>query len=148
MKFSFSCSPTEISEELNTKIIDAKADAKKIGQRLTNQDIILKALNSYFGVTEIQIETNIEKLPTIKIEPESQIIRPIESNTGIPKFDMKALGFYTNKETAKMVGCNEADVCRAHKEGLLKQRRNGHVMYQHIDDINEWNKQRIEKKFA
>ena len=61
---------------------------------------------------------------------------------------MKALGFYTNKETAKMVGCNEADVCRAHKEGLLKQRRNGHVMYQHIDDINEWNKQRIEKKFA
>lgn len=148
MKFSFSCSQTEISDELNTKIIDAKADAKKNGQRLTNQDILLKALNSYFGVKEKQIETNVEEFPIIEIKPESQIIQPIESNIGIPKIDMKTLGYYTNKETAKIVGCDESEVCSAHKEGLLKHRRNGHFIYQHIDDIKEWNKQKLAKKFA
>ena len=125
-----------------------KPTQKKNGQKLTNQDIILKALNICFGLKEIQIETNVEELPTTEIKPESQIIQPIESNVGIPKIDMKTLGYYTNKETAKMVGCNEADVCNAHKEGILKHRRNGRLIYQHIDDIKKWNEQRLAKKFA
>lgn len=34
MKFSLSCQPIEITEELNSKIIDAKADAKKMAKNL------------------------------------------------------------------------------------------------------------------
>ena len=65
-----------------------------------------------------------------------------------PKFDYESQGFFTNEQTAKYVSCNEAEVNKAHADGTLKYTRFGRIQYNHIDDINKWNLERIKQKTA
>ena len=62
-------------------------------------------------------------------------------------FDYKSNGYLTNKEAAKFIGCNEAEICNAHKHGTLKSRRTGRVIRQHVDDLKRWNEERLKKMF-
>lgn len=110
---------------------------KKNGLSLKNQDIVLKALRLYYD-SQVRIAE-----PAIDINLADTTIKPLYQ-----KFDYEAQGFLTNEQTAKYVGCSEVEVNKAHAEGALKFTRFGRIQYNKIDDINNWNLERIKQKTA
>lgn len=141
MKFSFA--PIDLPTDLSNAIIDDKAEAKKNGVSLKNQDIVLKALRLYYS-SQVRIAEPAEPIePTFDINLADTTIKPLYQ-----KFDYESQGFLTNEQTAKYVSCNEAEVNKAHADGTLKYTRFGRIQYNHIEDINKWNLERIKQKTA
>jgi hypothetical protein len=135
----FCLAPIDLPTDLSKAIIDDKAEAKKNGVSLKNQDIVLEALRLYYS-SQVRIAEPAE--PT---EPTPDINL---ANTTIKPFDYEAQGLLTNEQTAKYVGCSEVEVNKAHAEGALKFTRFGRIQYNKIDDINNWNLERIKQKNA
>lgn len=133
----FCLAPIDLPTDLSNAIIDDKAEAKKNGVSLKNQDIVLKALRLYYE-SQVRIAE-----PAIGINLADTTIKPLYQ-----KFDYEAQGFLTNEQTAKYVGCSEVEVNKAHAEGALKFTRFGRIQYNKIDDINNWNLERIKQKTA
>lgn len=133
----FSLAPIDLPTDLSNAIIYDKAEAKTNGVSLKNQDIVLKALRLYYD-SQVRIAE-----PTIDINLADTTIKPLYQ-----KFDYEAQGFLTNEQTAKYVGCSEVEVNKAHAEGALKFTRFGRIQYNKIDDINNWNLERIKQKTA
>jgi hypothetical protein len=132
--------PIDLPTDLSNAIIDDKAEAKKNGKSLTNSDIVLKALRLYYD-SQVRIAEPTE--PALNIDLADTTIKPLYQ-----KFDYEAQGFLTNEQTAKYVGCSEVEVNKAHAEGALKFTRFGRIQYNKIDDINNWNLERIKQKTA
>ena len=103
----------------------------------------MKALRLYYDSQVRIAEPAKPTEPAPNINLADTTIKPL-----YPKFDYEAQGFLTNKQTAKYVGCNEVEVNKAHAEGTLKFTRFGRIQYNKIDDINNWNLERIKQKTA
>lgn len=106
--------------------------AKAISIKLENSCQLSKSAQDTQPVT---VTTDIEITPTQIEEAMDEI------------FDYKSNGYLTNKEAAKFIGCNESEICNAHKHGTLKYRRTGRVIRQHVDDLKKWNEERLKKLF-
>ena len=110
---------------------------------MTNPKIALKALRFYYE-SQVRIAE-----PTELPEPEPDInLAGSTIKALISKFDYEAQGFLTNEQTAKYVGCSSAEVNKAHANGTLKFTRFGRIQYNHKDDIDKWNLERIKQKTA
>jgi hypothetical protein len=139
----FCLAPIDLPTDLSNAIIDDKAEAKKNGISLKNQDIVLRALRLYYN-SQVRIAEPAEPTePAPDINLANTTIKPLYQ-----KFDYEAQGFLTNEQTAKYVGCSEVEVNKAHAEGTLKFTRFGRIQYNKIDDINNWNLERIKQKTA
>ena len=133
----------DLPTNLANAIIDDKAKAKKNGVSLTNPNIVLKALNFYYE-SQVRIDEPCElPEPEPDINLAGTIIKPLYQ-----KFDYEAQGFLTNEQTAKYVGCSSAEVNKAHADGTLKFTRFGRIQYNHKDNIDKWNLERIKQKTA
>lgn len=110
---------------------------------MKNQDITMKALRLLIESQVRNAEPAEPTEPTLNINLADTTIKPLYQ-----KFDYEAQGFLTNKQTAKYVGCSEVEVNKAHAEGALKFTRFGRIQYNKIDDINNWNLERIKQKTA